>query len=276
MALNFNFLNTGNMDWNEPNWHKVALLLQGQDGALENYLSEFAVIQNTPPAMNVIVGTGMGWANGIEFDTTAPTTVTVDDADATYTRMDYVVFAIDWVAKTVTLTTHKGTAAASPVAPTLTQDSSLYEYPLALLTIPAGVAGAAITTAMITDVRTFLNGLEIPCIIDGGGKVIATGTKARIKAPCDCTIAAWEATASPSGSIGFDIKTCTYANFPTTVSITASAKPVITSAQKATSSTLTGWTTSIKRGDWIEFVVDSCTSTTLATLSLHCVRSTPP
>jgi len=275
MALNFNFLNTGNEDWNEPNWHKVALLLQGLDGILEGYLSEFAVIQNTPPAMNVKVGTGMGWANGIEFDNTAVATVTVTPADATYSRKDLVVVAIDWVAKTVTLTTHDGEAAASPVAPDPTQNSSLYEYPLAVLTIPAGQAGAAVTTAMIADARTFLNGAIISCAPDGGGKVIATGVKGRGIVLCDCTIASWDIMASPLGSAVFDIKKLTYASptsAPTAVSICASDKPTISSAYQASGSSLTGWTTSLKRGDRLEFTVDSCTGLTLATLTLRCVR----
>jgi len=62
----------------------------------------------------------------------------------------------------------------------------------------------------------------------------------------------------------------TYANFPPTDSdsITASAPPTLTTAQKSEDATLTGWTTSISSGDILGFNVDSATTVTRVTLQL--------
>jgi hypothetical protein len=57
--------------------------------------------------------------------------------------------------------------------------------------------------------------------------------------------------ANTSTTTVIDIWKDTYANFPPTVAdtITGSAKPAITASNKNTSTTLTGWTTSINAGD---------------------------
>lgn len=110
--------------------------------------------------------------------------------------------------------------------------------------------------------------------IDGGGATITTGAKGSIQIPIACTITAWTLfsndDAVTSGSIVIDIWKDTFANYPPTVAdtITASAKPTLSSATAATSSTLTGWTTSITAGDFLRFNVDSVTTLTRATLQL--------
>jgi len=73
-----------------------------------------------------------------------------------------------------------------------------------------------------------------------------------------------------SGSIVVDIWKDTYANYPPTVAdtITASAKPTITTATKSEDSTLTGWTTSVSAGDVFGFKVDSVTSLKRVTVEL--------
>jgi hypothetical protein len=91
--------------------------------------------------------------------------------------------------------------------------------------------------------------------------------------PFNCTIDRWTLTAIQSGSITVDIKKSTYSNFPTTTSITGSATPALSSAQKNQSSTLTGWTTSLSAGDILQFeVVGSVTSITQVTLSIKVTR----
>jgi hypothetical protein len=77
-------------------------------------------------------------------------------------------------------------------------------------------------------------------------------------------------TAKESGSIVVDLWKDTYANFPPTVAdtITASAKPTLSTAQKALDSTLTGWTPSFTAGDVLGINVDSATTITQVTLAL--------
>ena len=81
--------------------------------------------------------------------------------------------------------------------------------------------------------------------------------------------------ADASGSVVIDIWKDTYANYPPVVgaTITGSAKPTITTATKAQSTTLTGWTTSLAAGDYLEVNVDSVATITNVTLTLTVTRT---
>lgn len=110
--------------------------------------------------------------------------------------------------------------------------------------------------------------------IDSGNPsvpIVAGVQRGSIRFPYAGTITKWSLLGDVSGSIVLDIWKDTYANFPPTVAdtITASAKPTISSDIKAESSTLTGWTTAVDAGDIFIINVDSCTSITRATLMLE-------
>lgn len=81
----------------------------------------------------------------------------------------------------------------------------------------------------------------------------------------------WRLLSTVSGSIVIDVWKDTYANYPPLVAdtITASAKPTLSSVIKNEDSALTGWTTSFTAGDVIGFNVDSVTTVTKVTLSLE-------
>jgi len=112
--------------------------------------------------------------------------------------------------------------------------------------------------------------------IDGAGSTITTGVKGYVSVPYSGTISSVTTlstdTAGPATacSIVIDIWKDTYANYPPTVgdTITASAKPTLSSASKSTDATLTGWTTSVSAGDVFGFKVDSVTACTRVTLTL--------
>jgi hypothetical protein len=99
-------------------------------------------------------------------------------------------------------------------------------------------------------------------VIDGGGATITTGVKGDLVCGVAGTIVDWTLLADQSGSIVVDIWKDTYANFPPVVgdTITASAKPTISSATKGQSATLTGWTTAVAAGDVFRFNIDSVTT----------------
>ena len=111
-------------------------------------------------------------------------------------------------------------------------------------------------------------------ILGDGTNVISTGVQGFISCPVAGTITKVRLLSSDaavtSGSIVVDIWKDTYANYPPVVgdSITASAKPTITTATKSEDSTLTGWTTSVSAGDVFGFNVDSVTSLKRVTVEL--------
>lgn len=116
---------------------------------------------------------------------------------------------------------------------------------------------------------------DIAFVIDGGGYAITTGEKGHIEIPFACTIQQVTMKADQVGSIVVDVWKDTYANFPPTDadSITSSAPPTISSAQKSQDSVLTGWTKSIAAGNILAFNVDSCTTIRRVTISLKVAKS---
>lgn|GEM_PF-3855349 len=125
--------------------------------------------------------------------------------------------------------------------------------------------GTSTTTYAVAEKQT---DSAIPLVVDGGGVAITTGTKFAFSVPFACTIVGYDLFGDQTGSIVIDLKKATYSSYPTTATITASAKPTLSSARKATSTTLTGWTTAVAAGDVIEVVVDSVTALLIATLVL--------
>lgn len=115
--------------------------------------------------------------------------------------------------------------------------------------------------------------------IDGGGSVITTGVKGFIEVPfsgtiTQATLLSTDASAT-AGSIVLDVWCDTYANYaPTDAdSITASAPPTLSAANKSQDATLTGWTTAVTAGAVCGFTVDSATTVTRVTLILTVDKS---
>lgn len=115
----------------------------------------------------------------------------------------------------------------------------------------------------------------IVLLIDGGGSAITTGVKADIPIEFDATITGWTLVADQAGTIQIDLWKDTLANFPPTDadSITGAAPPALAGSpapQQDQDTTLSGWTTSLSRGDVLRVNVDSTSGTiTRATLSLR-------
>jgi hypothetical protein len=93
--------------------------------------------------------------------------------------------------------------------------------------------------------------------------------------PFDCTITSYELTADQSGSIVIDLWVGDYSAFPPTVAdtITAAAKPTLSSAQASTDSALTGWTKTLSAGDYLLANVDSAATLEKAILIINVTRN---
>lgn len=109
--------------------------------------------------------------------------------------------------------------------------------------------------------------------IDGGGSPPTTGSKGYLRIPFAATIKSWTLLANVSGNAVITVKKSTYAGFPTTASIVASAAPTLATEQKSTDATLTGWTTAIAAGDVLEFVVTSISTITRLHLFLELLKT---
>lgn len=144
------------------------------------------------------------------------------------------------------------------------------------IAVADGGTGASTAAGAVTNLG--LDNTKIASIgitIDGGGSAISTGLKGYIEVPYACTINRVTMLADQSGSAVVDIWKDTYANYPPTVAdtITASAKPTISSATKSQDSTLTGWTTSVSAGDILGFNVDSASTITRLHLVLKVTKT---
>lgn len=108
-------------------------------------------------------------------------------------------------------------------------------------------------------------------VVDSGGLGLTTGIKGDVQMHKNFIIESWTLLADTSGSIVIDIWKDAYANYPPTDadSITAAAPPTITGSDKATSSTLTGWTTQYLAGDTLRFNIDSVSAIGRVTLALE-------
>jgi hypothetical protein len=113
---------------------------------------------------------------------------------------------------------------------------------------------------------------QLTAVFDGGGSVLSTGSKSLyLQSPYSGTITSARLFADQSGSIVIDVWKDTYANFPPTVAdtITASAKPTLSAAQKSEDTTLTGWATTVTKGDIFEFNIDSVSTITKVVLVME-------
>ena len=117
-------------------------------------------------------------------------------------------------------------------------------------------------------------------VIDGGGSVLQTGQFVTLMLDFAGTITQSTLLADQSGSVVVDIYSTTFSSYapPTHPAsgdtITGSAPPTISSAEKAQDATLTGWTKPFTAGTILQAIVTgSPTSIRKVTLALKVTRS---
>lgn len=103
--------------------------------------------------------------------------------------------------------------------------------------------------------------------------VITTGAKGRKTIPYTGTIIGWKLISDTSTTTVLDIWKTNNAIPTVANSITAGAKPSLTAAQLSTSTTLTGWTTSVSPNDVFILNVDSNDNATYISLELDILLS---
>ncbi len=102
--------------------------------------------------MTVTVQTGNGYINGKMRYFGQATTLDIEAANASLSRIDSIVLRRDDANRNFILAVVKGGASSEPVAPTPTRENGVYELVLAHVAVAA--AAIKITQADITDTRT--------------------------------------------------------------------------------------------------------------------------
>ena len=254
---------------------EMMLTAYGRNGVVTRHDASgnlLQVVERAGNPMGVDVDTGLAVIQGYWYKNTAKVELTIEAAEA-QNRIDRIILRLDLSAgvRLINAKVLKGTAGASPVAPTLTQDATTWEISLAQVAVDTGVAN--IYQADITDERPGIPSGAIAYTIDGGADVIATGNKGYVVVPYSCNIVGWTLLGDQAtGNIVVDISGCTYANFPVMTSIAGTEKPTLTGVQKNQDNNLTTWTTNLSEGDILCFYVDSCTTKTRANLILSTSR----
>lgn len=168
------------------------------------------------------------------------------------------------------------TLTGTPAAPTATPGTNTTQL--------ATTAFVAALGALKQDAHAFLTALAglatsplihtVTFIIDGAGQVVSTGVKGDLVLDYAHSITGVTLLADQSGSVVVDIWRDTYANYPPTVAdtITAAAKPTLSSAAKSKDTTLTGWSKDGNAGDSYRFNVDSAATLTRVSVILTLTR----
>lgn len=181
-------------------------------------------------------------------------------------------------AGTIALTDNATNYVERTAAGTVSKNTSAFtatKIPMAKVTTVSGAITAVVDQRPMLGQPGAGQTFAIPYTIGDSVNEISTGVQGDVEIPFACTIIAVRLLADQSGSIVVDIWKDTYANLAPTVAdtITASAKPTLSSASKYEDTTLTGWTTSVAAGDWLRFNVDSITTCTRVVVSLTCRRT---
>jgi hypothetical protein len=106
--------------------------------------------------------------------------------------------------------------------------------------------------------------------VDGQGSVISTGIANYAVMKRDGVITGWNIVSSITGSVVFDVWVVAGGVLPTVAdTITAAAKPTLSSDVFASSTSVGTWTVAFSAGDIVGFNVDSVTDCEQVTLSIN-------
>lgn len=133
------------------NAKQMSQLFKGiiSDGVFQTVGGGLVVSVNSGMILNV--ASGRAWFKDTWTDNDATITVTVLASEAVLNRIDAVVLEVnsDTATRANSIKVIKGTPASTPVAPTMSHTSTLNQYPLAYVSVLAGVT--SITSDKITN-----------------------------------------------------------------------------------------------------------------------------
>jgi hypothetical protein len=131
-------------------------------GVMRNINNEMLVYGDST-GLQVKVKTGDVWIEGHGGTLSAEKTLAIASNSSGQPRLDLVVARAHFVNDVIELDVLTGTAAATPLVPSVTRSSSLWEIPLAVVSIPSG--DASIDASQVTDARQW-GGPSVPTVTD--------------------------------------------------------------------------------------------------------------
>jgi hypothetical protein len=160
MALTYGFYNSLNGD-RTYDATQISSMFDGivTDGIFESIGDAFAVTAST--GMNILVGEGRAWFNHTWTKNDSALQKTVDASEVVLNRIDTVVIEVDAseANRINSIKIIKGTPGSTPVAPTLTNTTFVHQYPLADISVPAGL-----TTILAEHITNRIGTVDCPFI----------------------------------------------------------------------------------------------------------------
>lgn len=145
----------------EDGWRSM-MRRQYRPGVVRDVANSMNVYADSS-GMQVKVQTGEVVAEGHWGAISSEKIVAIAAAHATLARLDRIVWRLDYLNNNVVVDAITGTAAATPVAPALTRNTSIFEGSLAVVSVPAADTG--IDAAQVTDARVW-GGPVLPTLAD--------------------------------------------------------------------------------------------------------------
>lgn len=131
----------------ESQW-RAMMRHQIQNGVLRN-VDEEMLAYGDSTGMQVKVKTGQVVITGHWGQVASELTLPIAAAHATLPRRDLVVARVDYTNNLIELDVVTGTAASSPIVPSLTRNTSVWEIPLAIVQVDAAVVTIAASKVMV-------------------------------------------------------------------------------------------------------------------------------
>lgn len=175
----------------EDTWRKfMRHMLGSASGIIRGFDNE---LNPSAPGtgMTVTVDTGQCWMRGHYGENASLKTLPIAAAHATLARKDRMIVRGDFTNNRIELDVLTGTASATPVAPSLTQSTSIWETSVAVVSVAA--AASSINSGNITDDRMYTSAQARYAASSNQGT--ATGVYTKI---------AFSTAISRSGDIVFD------------------------------------------------------------------------
>ena len=149
MAITYGFFNSVDGD-RKYNAEDVGRYLYGlvSDGVYQDDTGQLQVLASS--GMDVTVQTGRAMLSYHYMENDSAYTLTLD-IGSTLPRIDLIIMKLSIPNREITIEVKKGTAASSPVMPTLSRNGTVKEYALAAVNVAANAA--SITQANIQDLR---------------------------------------------------------------------------------------------------------------------------